>query len=263
MGWVTWQLNSRSVITSHKNIAICFPEMDDSQQKSLVRQSCIHTGMVFTESAWIWKNSPEKLNPLIESIEGLHLIEAAQEKGNGVILTGPHLGNWEALLSWGGMTLPSSVMYRIPKISEMDETLREARLKTGVQLIVGDRSSVRQMLKVLKSGEVFMLLSDQKPVANSGVFANFFHRPAYTMVLIHRLIEKTNAELLFFHAQRTRHGFKIIVHQSEFNRHEPDPEKFATGLNKMLEKQIRSCPEQFEWSYRRFRPQPKNYESVY
>ncbi len=263
LGYLLWIMGGRSKKISAKNIELCFPEKPLLDRNDLLKQSYLHSGMLVFESAWIWKASNDAVLSKIIKVNGYQLIEGALAKGNGLILTGPHLGNWEALLTWGGINLPSSVVYRMPKIEEMDDLLREARLKSGVELILGERQGVRAMLKKLKQGEVFMVLSDQNPAKGSGVFANFFHRPAYTMVLIQRLIEKTNAELLSFFAKRVEGGFEIFIEKPAFNSNEPDPTLFANGLNETLADQIKQAPEQFEWSYRRFRPQPDHEPSVY
>lgn len=262
-GRLSYYLNSRSVKVSAKNIALCLPELSSEQQKKLLKQSCIHSGMVFFESCWVWQASNQDVAKLIVSVTGQEYLDKAIAKGKGVILTGPHLGNWEALLAWGGMNLKASCMYRRPKITELDPLIQQARSKSGVELIIGERSSVRQMLTTLKQGECFLLLSDQNPAANAGVFAPFFHHPAYTMVLIQRLIAKTKSELLFFHAERVENGFKVHIKPANFSTADQSTEQFAELLNQQLAQQIKSCPEQFEWSYRRFRPVPEGYSHVY
>ncbi|WP_144392465.1 lysophospholipid acyltransferase family protein [Pleionea sediminis] len=263
IGFLTWISKSRDVRVTIRNIEICYPDKDASWVKKLAKRSCIHSGMVFFESCWIWQRPNKKVADKIVDVEGFELIEQAQKNGQGLILTGPHLGNWEALLAWGGMNLPSSCMYRRPKIDALDPLIRKARSKSGVELIIGERSSVRQMLKTLKSGQCFLLLSDQNPAKNAGVFAPFFERQAYTMVLIQRLIEKTESSLLFFYAKRVKNGFKIIIEPANFTTQGLSQEEFATYLNQGLAGQINQCPEQFEWSYRRFRPQPEGIKPVY
>lgn len=263
VGYLTWLSNSRNVKVSRRNIELCYPDKDDTWKKQLLKQSCIESGKVFFESCWIWRRPNQQVQALIHSVEGLEYIERARESGKGVILTGSHLGNWEALLAWAGSNLPSSGMYRRPKIDELDPLIRQARAKSGVELIIGERSSVRQMLSTLKSGRCFLMLSDQNPAKKSGVFAPFFQRPAYTMVLVQRLIEKTDAQLFYFYAQRIPQGFKIIFTPPGFETDGLSAEAFAAELNQGLVQQINQCPDQYEWSYRRFRPQPDGTEPVY
>ncbi len=263
VGYLTWLSNSRNVKVSQRNIELCYPDKDDTWKRQLLKKSCIESGKVFFESCWIWRRPNQQVQALIQNVEGLELIEQARESGKGVILTGSHLGNWEALLAWGGSNLPSSGMYRRPKIDALDPLIREARAKSGVELIIGERSSVRQMLTTLKNNRCFLMLSDQNPAKNSGVFAPFFHRDAYTMVIVQRLIEKTDAALLYFFAQRHANGFTIKIRPARFETRSLTPIQFATELNKGLVEQIDQCPEQYEWSYRRFRPQPEGVPPVY
>jgi KDO2-lipid IV(A) lauroyltransferase len=145
----------------------------------------------------------------------------------------------------------------------MDPVIRKAREKAGVEMVPGTREGVKTMFNVLERGDTFIILSDQKPGKKSGVFAPFFNRPAYTMTIIQKLVQKTNAQLMYFYAQRVKEGFLVHIEPATFDLSEPDAVNFATALNQGLEAQIRQCPEQFEWSYRRYRPQPEGEPPVY
>ena len=263
IGYVIWLSKGRSVKTSQTNIRACFPELSEQQVTQRCKESCIHSGMLMTEFAWIWLRPKAELMPYIHSVSGGDLVETAVKKGKGVIITGGHFGSWEIFMHWCTHYFSAAAIYRIPKIVEMDSIIRRAREKTGGKMIEADHRSVRQMLQVLKAGEVLIILSDQRPANNSGVFAPFFHRPAYTMTLLQRLIEKTQAELLFFACNRTTKGFAVEIKKPEFNYLTHDSLEFATALNAGLMAQINTAPEQYQWSYKRFKPQPEGYDRLY
>lgn len=267
LGWLagtlTYYSNGRSVKVSRRNIELCYPELSAKEVERLCRQSCIHSAQCATESIWVWFNPTEKVTRRFVAVEGLKYLQQAKAKGQPVVLTGAHLGNWEALLNWVARTTPCAIAYKQPKNPEMDPVIRKAREKAGVEMVPGNREGVKTMFNVLERGETFIILSDQKPGKKSGVFAPFFHRPAYTMTIIQKLVQKTDAQLMYFYAKRVDDGFLVHIEPATFDLKEKDPVAFATMLNQGIESQIRQCPEQFEWSYRRFRPQPDNEPPVY
>ncbi len=266
-GWIAGSLayyvNGRSVKVSRRNLELCFPEYSASRIEKLTRQSCIHSAQCAVESIWVWFNPSEKVTRRFVAVEGLKYIQQAKAKGQPIVLTGAHLGNWEALLNWVARTTPCAIAYKQPKNPEMDPVIRKAREKAGVEMVPGTREGVKTMFNVLERGDTFIILSDQKPGKKSGVFAPFFHRPAYTMTIIQKLVQKSNAQLMYFYAKRVKEGFLVHIEPAQFDLSEKDPVAFATSLNRGIESQIRQSPEQFEWSYRRYRPQPDDEPPVY
>ncbi len=50
MAWINWQLNTRMVKVSRKNIRLCYPDYSEQQVEFLTKQSVLETGMTLTES---------------------------------------------------------------------------------------------------------------------------------------------------------------------------------------------------------------------
>ena len=101
-----------------------------------------------------------------------------------------------------------------------------------------------------------MILPDQVPRQGAGVYTQFFGISAYTMTLVHRFIRKTGANLLFGCCLRTGdHGFKIDIFSPEFDITTESTDEFNLGMNKQIEAMILKSPEQYQWSYKRFKRQ--------
>ncbi|NVJ59240.1 MAG: lysophospholipid acyltransferase family protein [Gammaproteobacteria bacterium] len=263
IGWLKYQLNSRDVKVTRRNISICFHEFSNINQENLVKQSTIESMKCAMESFWVWGVSADKVLTKFIKIKGLEHILSLREKKTPILMTGAHLGNWEALLNWIASQMPCTIAYKEPKISGMDLIIKSAREKAGVTMVPGTRIGIKQMINVLEENGTFIILSDQRPGKKGGVFAPFFNTQAYTMTLVQFLAQKTSAQLLFFYAKRIKNGFEVIIEPASFDINQPDSEKFASLLNRQLETQIMQCPEQFEWSYRRFRPQPDETITLY
>ena len=102
IGWVNWLTKSRNVRITEINIRLCFPELNDEQVKQRVRASCIQSGMLLTEAAWVWLRPQSRVSPLINKVVGKEVLDAALAKGKGVLMASAHLGNWEPVLLWEG-----------------------------------------------------------------------------------------------------------------------------------------------------------------
>jgi KDO2-lipid IV(A) lauroyltransferase len=118
--------------------------------------------------------------------------------------------------------------------------------------VPADLRGVRALLKALKRGEAIAMLPDQVPGIGDGEWVEFFGRPAYTMTLVGRLSEQTGAPALLCYAERLSHGrgYRFVAEPLLAPR---PPESPARALNRSLEQVIRRCPEQYLWSYNRYK----------
>jgi KDO2-lipid IV(A) lauroyltransferase len=93
------------------------------------------------------------------------------------------------------------------------------------------------------------LLPDQAPKSGEGVWADFFGRPAYTMTLVARLQRATGAAIIMAFAERLAGGRGYHIHFEEV----PTAQFDEAALNRAIEAQIRRRPEQYLWSYSRYK----------
>jgi KDO2-lipid IV(A) lauroyltransferase len=211
----------------------------------------------------VWSNSQQRVVQKVVSVEGLDILTDAMASQQGLVITGSHIGNWEVLAQWLSRNQTVYAAYKPPTHVYLDGLIRAGRAKTNLELITGERSNVKRMFEVLNQGNTFFLLSDQRPAKGGGVFVPFFLKPAYTMTIIQRLVQKTQSNLIYLMAVRVAGGFKIVIENAPFDVTQSDPSTFATGLNSGHQQQINQYPEQYSWNYRRFRPQPEGFPSVY
>ena len=125
-----------------------------------------------------------------------------------MILLTPHLGAWEIAALYVSKKYPLTALYRPPKLKSLNNIIYKARTRAGGTLLATDKKGVRALLQALRRGEVAGILPDQVP-NSGGFFAPFFGVPTYTMSLVARLAQKTNAKVFFTYAERTSQGFHI------------------------------------------------------
>ena len=247
---------NRHVTTT--NIKLCFPNIGAKQQLALIKKSLIETSKTLLEANPMWQWKKDKLFKLIKKVHGEALIQKALDEENGVILALPHLGNWELLALYCSSKYPTTTMYQKPKIPQFDSHIREGRERFGAKLVPADSEGIRAMLKALRKNELICVLPDQEPKEGKGVFSPFFNLQAYSMTLISRFANKTNAKVFIAYSKRLAHGDGYEIYFSPLDKMNVGSlEESVTYLNAEMEKHIREIPEQYQWSYKRFRKQPE------
>lgn len=257
LGWIIYIIPNRSRHVTKVNVQLCFPDMQASQQQQLIKNSLIEMGKTVAEISPMWSWSKERLFHTITHVQGEELLQKALEKNKGVILAAPHLGCWELLGHYLADKYPTTCMYQKPKISQLDSIIRKGRERFGVKLVPADNYGIRSMLKSVKNNELICILPDQEPSAGNGVYIPFFGVNAYSMVLISRLAKKTGATVLTIYAKRLPEGqgFEVVFKPLD-KINTGSMEDSVLYLNSEIEKCVKDIPEQYQWSYKRFRTQP-------
>ena len=263
LGYCAYLTNSRMYKTSLCNLQLCFPNLSLQDRKALARLSLRHTGMMLAECGPVWLWPVDKIMREIHDVEGADLLQHARDSGKGVILLGPHHGNWELMGLYLSTLGNCSQLYQAPKNNDLDALVYTARSRGSAKMYPAKTKGVVAVLSALKKGEMVGILPDQIPVPNAGEFVPFFNNDAYTMTLVSRLIQKTGAKAFLAYAKRTDKGFKIIIKESDNNVYAEHMPNSLIGLNKTVELAVKDAPEQYQWEYKRFRYQPEGKREPY
>lgn len=241
------------------NLREVFPQLDDAQRHRRGRESLRHSTATMLELGFAWMADPQRVEASIHAVHGRELLDEARAEGRGVIVLAPHFGNWEILNFWLSSHFPFTAMYEPPKISELDPVIRHGRERMGASLVPTNPRGVASLLKALKRSEAVGILPDQVPSWGSGVFADFYHRPAYTATLLPRLVARTQARVVTGVARRREQGqgFEIHFLSADARVYDPDEVVSARGVNVSVEAAIALDPAQYQWEYKRYRKTPE------
>ncbi len=264
-GRLLWLYNGEMRKVAEKNLALCFPSMNENKRHQLAKQSLIETGKNITEIAALWCNSKEKILSLIKQVEGEEHIKKAITEGRGVILLAPHLGAWEMTGLYLSSVYPMTSMYRPSEMKTLEDTIRTGRTRFGAKLVPTDVRGVRELLTALKKAELIGILPDQDPGVAGGEFAPFFNVQACTMTLSSKLAQKTNADVIACCAKRKKDnsGYELFFSPVNKKINDKNMEVSLTAMNHEVEQLILKCPEQYQWSYKRFKTRPEGENSFY
>lgn len=264
LGTLCWLLPTRLRKISELNLRLCFPETAAATRRSWVRRSLLASSKSALETPAIWLGSQARLGALRAGISGEGVLAQARAGGRGTVLLSPHLGNWEYL----NRVLPRlgkvHCLYRVPRMTALDDSLRRFRERSGIRMVPATSTGMRPLLRALRANEMVLILPDQEPGKGHGVHAPFFGVPALTMTLVSRVLRRTGATPLYVFAERRPSGrFQVHFRAAPPGLADPDPQSAAASLNAGLEACVRLLPEQYLWAYKRFKTAPPGEPTPY
>lgn len=201
-----------------------------------------------------WFGRPEDIMATVVLDASWNRIQPLLQTGKGVIYLTPHLGAFDVAAQFAAHRAPVTIMYRTPRMKWLRPVLRHGRGHGYARLTTADTRGVRALLKALRRGEAIALLPDQVPAKFHGVVeADFFGQPVHTTTLIGRLQQATGAPVIFIRMLRLPDAKGFELSFIPIDTLPEDDRAAALVLNKVQEDLIRSCPEQYLWSYNRFK----------
>ncbi len=255
-------IRARALAVAERNLALCLPELDPAARRRLARASLVHAGRAYLEAPALWAMGPEALVRRLTQVEGADAVGACLREGRGVLLLVPHLGSWELVGLWCSLRWPMTSMYR-PQHWTVDRYIRRARERHGARLVPTTTAGVRGIYEALRSGRLVAMLPDHVP-RTGGVFAPFFGEPALTTTLPARLLRRTGARPFLACALHRPGGrYALSFSPAPAALADPDPARAAAALNEAVAALVRRSPEQYLWTYKRFKARPPGAAPVY
>lgn len=232
----------------------------------LAGEAAAEAGKQALETAWVWLRPRADLAAKVQWADEAVLRHALAD-GRPLLMLTPHLGSFETIgqaysLRVEARIRPMTALYRRPRKDVLLPLVEEARAKEGLKLAPADMRGVRMLMRALKQREVVGILPDQVPAAGDGVWAAFFGKPAFTMVLPAKLAASSDAIVLVLGAERLPggEGFRIHVEPLEgalIGQGQAD----ATAINAAIERMVLRFPTQYLWGYNRYK-KPANAPEV-
>lgn len=258
LGRLLWLSGSSARHVTERNVAIAFPELDAERRERLARQSLCATGELAAEMGFVWHRPWSEVRATIHEVRGEGPILEALDRGRGVVLLGPHLGNWEVaglyIAAWGD----ALALYEPPHLKAVEGIVRRARERSGTRLVPTDARGLATLVRTLRRGGVTGILPDQvPPVIEAGRNSHFMGVPAFTMTFASKLLQRSGAAAFFGFAQRTRRGYRMQFLPADEAIYSDDIDASLSALNEGVERCLRLCPEQYQWEYKRFRTRPR------
>ena len=243
-----------------RQIAAAFPELPEREVKSLARRAYAHLGRSSIETALLPSIGQNGVLDMVESVDGFELVEDAISRGKGALLVTGHLGNWELAGAYvAARGVPMDVIVRTQANPLFDAYINETRATLGMT-VVRDHEAARRTPRSLRDGRAIAFVSDQGLMGLASTFVPFFGRPAKTPRGAAVFAMKYDTPTLFVTALRQASGrYRVSVERVPILRtgdRDADIDAIVAAYTAILERWVRSAPEQYFWHHRRWRRQP-------
>jgi KDO2-lipid IV(A) lauroyltransferase len=252
-----YHFNGRMRRVAIRNLELAYPKWTPHKRRVMARQSVQSTGELMAEMGRVWTQPWGKTAALLE-VDGLGCVTEPLASGQGVIVLGPHLGNWE-LLGMHLATLGNLVaLYEPIPLKKLDELVHRGRQCTGGKLVPTTPRGIAELVRSVRAGGITGILPDQVPNdENAGLNAPFFGVECFTAALASNLIRKSGAAGVMGTVLRTEKGFRAVYRPAEPGVQSDDTFEALSAINLGVEKLIAGNERQYQWQYKRFRCRPK------
>ncbi|HXS73570.1 MAG TPA: LpxL/LpxP family Kdo(2)-lipid IV(A) lauroyl/palmitoleoyl acyltransferase [Rhodanobacteraceae bacterium] len=245
-----------------RNLAVCFPELEESARMRLQTAVMRDMGMMLGEFALGWMAPDRKLARLPVRTEGLAHLQALREQGRGALLVGGHFSHLELCARLISRQVCIAGMYRRMDSDVFEWIVLRARL--GYADAMFDKDELRACVKYLKRGGSVWYAPDQDMRGKDSVFAPFFGIAASTITATHHLARLSGAAVIpFFHRREPNGGYTLRLEAPLEGFPTADIVADTARINMLIERMAREAPEQYLWAHKRFKTRPAGMPPVY
>ncbi|MFA0811245.1 LpxL/LpxP family Kdo(2)-lipid IV(A) lauroyl/palmitoleoyl acyltransferase [Microbulbifer epialgicus] len=264
IGRVMLKLATSRRTIAERNLALCFPELNETELAQLLRRNFESNGIALMETGMAWFRSASWLRKRV-AIEGLEKLRAIQAEGEGVLLMAMHFTTLELGAALMGMSITLDGMYRPHKNPVYDYMQRKGRERHTADGTVYQRKDVRGVLRALQRGRAVWYAPDQDYGIKQGVFAPLFANPAATVTGTSRFARVGRAKVVPYVLTRLDDcsGYRLTIYPPIEEIPSGDELQDAILVNQFIEARIREIPEQYMWVHRRFKTRPDGAGNVY
>ena len=242
------------------NLKLAFPEKSEKEITKISKKFYHHFADVFIEMIKFFTVSKQEVYKRYK-FTNIEFFEELYKDGKSVILMGPHYANWEWIMS-----LDAFVKYkgyaaftRVENPYFNDKVLK-SRAKFGTNLIL--TSKLITEIKHNQKNDIqamYGLLSDQSPqLSKTFYWREFFGVKVPIHTGAEMLAKRYDMNMVYIETKKIKRGyyetsFSLITNEvSKF----PDYKLTDIFLEK-VEKQVRTQPEYYFWTHKRFKHKDK------
>jgi len=265
LGLLAWMADRTGRRRTRAHLALAFgPDRDGNgpDQKLIGRRSYQNLAAGLVDLARVSWLAPSRLDSFVnaseETIAGLAGIT---DRGRGVIMLTPHLGNWELLTGWlAARGFPVHFVGRQAYDERLEPLYARVRSAHGASWI-SRGGAFRRIETALRDGDIVIMLIDQDTTRVHGTFVDFFDRPAWTPTGPAALARLTGAALLpgalVWESPRS---YRLILSEPVATvvtgDETSDDRENTRRITACLEELIREHPDQWVWFHRRWQTRP-------
>ncbi len=238
----------------HSNLKIAFPNINESQRKSILKQMWLNYGKIFAEYVFI-KNFrfEEKYFSKIH-IENKKVIDDIIKRNDQVIFISGHFNNFELMamqieklgINLAALYRPLNNYYLNPLMERIRKKyICKNQIRKGI-------SGTKDLLLKFRKGSSIALMIDQR--VSQGISSNFFNKKALTTTIPAQFVKKFDTKIVPVYIEREQNNNFLIKFSNPIKfENNSSIELITSKLNQVLEEMIKKNPSQWIWTHNRWK----------
>lgn len=237
------------------NMLVCFPQRGWRENRRAARRALVQTARTLASYSHVWLRPETEALARVRAVHGRDELVAATRSGRPVVLLSLHQSAWEVPVLVLGEIVPAVVMYQPAEGNALDPVVKAARERTGCQLVPADARGVRVAMNALGNGGAFAILADHQPGGRSNPAAPFFGYPVLVPGFVAKVIKRFQPDVFYVFAEYAGDDSHYDVHfeRAPAAMLAADEQGILDMMMHGLEDIIRRKPDDYNWTYNRFR----------
>ncbi len=293
LGTVVYYLNRKRRTVTRTNVRIAFPELSQRERETLVKRHLRTLGMALADRIWLWfaplptvyarivlrgfehlpstaatNNVP---NDALSDAPSLGSESHSAQQAKAAILLIPHFAGleaagpaWVAACLQRGLPSPTFTTIFQPQSTRWEDALfRRGRGRFAPLSQFTRHDGIRPVIKAMRQGRHYYCLPDNDFGAKDAVFVPFFGKPAATITVLPKLSSLMHAPVIPLIARMTPRGYSVDAQPAMQGMGQHDLQTDCAAMNAAIEQWVRTMPEQYLFSHRRYKTRPPHEPSVY
>jgi len=247
-----------------RNLELCFPEKTAAEREAIAREHFGWLARSLLERGVLSYSSAERLRRLTRFKGDVKLAEHSEQP---VMWLTPHFVGleWVGPLLMTEQSCPGISIYQRQSNPVFDTALRRMRSRFGTTELISRHDGVRQVVRRVRQGWLFMNLPDMDFGRRDSEFIPFFGVPACTLLAPARMAAslKMQVQPIIVTMLPGGQGYEIEAWPPLPDYPSDDAIADATRFHAWLEERIRANPAQYLWVHKRFKTRPEGEPALY
>jgi KDO2-lipid IV(A) lauroyltransferase len=254
IGIIVFKYSKKTSERTKRNLLItCVANNENVEQMAL--NIAKNLGQTLAETFLIaWQRSPYFNYKLIKKNNNFAKVLESVELSRPIIFLTPHIANFEIIVKATSYMLKNNKFTIIVKPSKnqlFNKLMFMGRSELNIKPVPTNKRGVISLIKALKNKEIVGILPDSVASNGDGVWVNFFDQKVFATTLSAKMIQYQLADVYIVNITRVKDGFDV-----DFMKYDivvDDTKYIVQDIYNILENIIKRNPEQYFWSYDRFR----------
>jgi len=239
-----------------ENLGRAFPDKSEKEITVLAKKFYLQLAQVALEIVKARRMSKADFRQRVKVVNPELLQQYSNDYQDSVIVLTIHQGNWEWMLhgATSAMNIPIDPVYKPLHNKTVDKLIFDIRRQFGSRPL-SMAQSTRDILRRRREFRVFVMVADQSPVRSErSYWTQFMNQQAAFYPGTEIIAKMTQFPVLFAQCRRLSRGhYEVEFHELARPPYDKDSHAITDSYVRMAEQAIRSEPESWLWSNRRWK----------